>query len=48
MEENSSKIVSLFIQKTFDLANRFGDGKGGTKNYYSFATRKERIFIKCR
>jgi hypothetical protein len=28
LEENSSKTVNLFIQKNFDLANRFGDGKG--------------------
>jgi hypothetical protein len=48
LEDNSSKTFSLFIQKNFDHADRFGDGRGWTKNYYSFATRKERIFIKCR
>jgi len=28
LEENSSTIVSLFIQKNFDPTDRFGNGKG--------------------
>jgi hypothetical protein len=42
--QNSQPIYT----KNFDRANRFGDEKGWTKNSYSFATRKENIFIKCR
>ncbi len=31
IEENSSKTVNLFIQKNFDPAKRFGDGRGKQK-----------------